>query len=114
MGLFGNNKAQEKANKLAQAALALQQRQNKQSRNQAQRAAGQARRQGARQTAATVAAAQQSAAALAAATGGQPLATEYIDDTSLTRKRLAMGGRSPYGFSMGSGGGLGGMKTKLG
>lgn len=114
MGLFGNNKAQEKANKLAQAALALQQRQNKQSRNQAKRAAGQERRQGARANAATIAAVQQSTAALAAATGSQSLATEFIDDTSLTKKRIAMGGRSPYGFSMGSGGGLGGMKTKLG
>lgn len=115
MGLFdGNKKAQEQANKIAAAALALKQRQGKQARRQASRAAQVDRKQSARQTAATIAAAKQSAAALAAATGNQPLATEYIDDTSLTRKRLAMGGRSPYGFAMGWGSGLGGMRTQLG
>ena len=51
---------------------------------------------------------------LAAATGNEPLPTEFIDDTSLTRKRLAMGGRSPYGFAGGGMGGLGGGRTVLG
>lgn len=108
-------KAQERANQLAERSAKRQQQLAKRERKVAKRTARQERRASTRQNQQLVAAEQASAAKLAELGKDDNLSTEYIeDDEAKRRKLMASGGRSAYGFSRGSGYGLGGGSSKLG